>query len=129
MEPGMIRALFALACLALPVAAQDIEVPQASDRIATGTGANLRALDRVAGTSIDLTLANRESTAVGSLTVTLQECRYPVENPAGEAWAWIEIRDNRSTETLFAGWMVASSPALNALDHRRFDVWVLNCRT
>jgi hypothetical protein len=125
----MIRALLALALLVAPVAAQDIAVPQASDGIATGIGANLRALDRVAGTSIDLTLANRESTAVGSLTVTLQECRYPVENPAGEAWAWVEIRDNRSTDVLFAGWMVASSPALNALDHRRFDVWVLNCRT
>ena len=125
----MIRALLALALLAGAAGAQDIEVPQASDRIATGIGANLRALDRVAGTSIDLTLGNRDSVAVGSLTVTLQECRYPVENPAGEAWAWIEIRDNRSTETLFAGWMVASSPALNALDHRRFDVWVLNCRT
>lgn len=125
----MIRALLALALLVAPVAAQDIAVPQASDGIATGIGANLRALDRVAGTSIDLTLANRESTAVGSLTVTLQECRYPVENPAGEAWAWVEIRDNRSTDVMFAGWMVASSPALNALDHRRFDVWVLNCRT
>ncbi|MGB1970407.1 MAG: DUF2155 domain-containing protein, partial [Paracoccaceae bacterium] len=27
----------------------------------------------------------------------------------------------------FMGWMVASSPALNPLDHRRYDVWVLRC--
>lgn len=109
--------------------AQEIEVPRASDRIASGGGAVLRALDRVAGTSIDITLRNRESAAVGSLTVTLQECRYPVENPAGEAWAWVEVRDSRSADTLFAGWMVGSSPALNALDHRRFDIWVLSCTT
>ncbi|MFN4058913.1 MAG: DUF2155 domain-containing protein [Roseinatronobacter sp.] len=125
----MIRALLTLVLLAGTASAQDIVVPQANDRIATGIGATLRALDRVAGTSIDLNLGNRDSVAVGSLTVTLQECRYPVENPAGEAWAWVEVRDNRSTETLFAGWMVASSPALNALDHRRFDIWVLNCKT
>jgi hypothetical protein len=24
--------------------------------------------------------------------------------------------------------MVATAPALNALDHARFDVWVLSCR-
>jgi hypothetical protein len=125
----MIRRVLAVVALVAcaPAFAQDIEVPRASDQVATGTGATLRALDRVAGTSIDMVLRNRESSVMGSLTVTLQECRYPVENPAGEAWAWIEVRDNRSTETLFAGWMVASSPALNALDHRRYDIWVLRC--
>ena len=125
----MIRRVLAVVALVAcaPALAQDIEVPRASDQVATGTGATLRALDRVAGTSIDMVLRNRESSVMGSLTVTLQECRYPVENPAGEAWAWIEVRDNRSTETLFAGWMVASSPALNALDHRRYDIWVLRC--
>ncbi len=126
----MMRHLLAVALLAAtPALAQDIEVPTASDQVATGGGAILRALDRVAGTSIDMTLRNRESGVMGSLTVTMQECRYPVENPAGEAWAWIEVRDNRSTDMLFAGWMVGSSPALNALDHRRYDIWVLRCNT
>ena len=117
----------ALALVLTPATAQEIEVPRASDQIATGTGAVLRSLDRVAGTAIDLTLRNRESAPIGALTVTLQECRYPVENPAGEAWAWLEVRDSRSTELLFSGWMIASSPALNALDHRRYDIWVLRC--
>lgn len=120
--------LAALALWAAPALAQDIEVPRASDRIASGAGAVLRALDRVAGTSIDLELDNRGSRVVGSLTVTLQTCRYPVENPAGEAWAWVEVRDNRTTDVLFSGWMVGSSPALNALDHRRYDIWVLRCK-
>jgi len=30
---------------------------------------------------------------------------------------------------VFKGWMIASSPALNALDHPRYDVWVLRCIT
>jgi hypothetical protein len=123
-----LRAWLAGAVLLPAIAfAQEIDVPRASDGIANGNGAVLRALDRVAGTSIDLELRNRDSRAVGSLTVTLQDCRYPVENPAGEAWAWVEVRDNRSTEVLFSGWMVGSSPALNALDHRRYDIWVLRC--
>ena len=30
-------------------------------------------------------------------------------------------------KALFDGWMIASSPALSALDHPRYDVWVLRC--
>ncbi|MDA9980314.1 DUF2155 domain-containing protein, partial [Yoonia sp.] len=29
----------------------------------------------------------------------------------------------------FAGWMLASAPALNAMDHPRYDVWALRCIT
>ena len=30
--------------------------------------------------------------------------------------------------SLFRGWMYASSPALSALEHPVYDVWVLDCR-
>ncbi len=30
---------------------------------------------------------------------------------------------------IFRGWMFASSPALNALEHPVYDVWVINCTT
>lgn len=111
------------------VSAQEIEVPQASDRIGTGEGAVLRGLDRVAGTTEDITLRRGESTRVGHLVVLLEDCRYPVENPAGEAYAWIDIFDTRVDDMIFSGWMIASSPALNALDHARYDLWVLRCKT
>lgn len=109
--------------------AQDVEVPTASDRIASADSAFLRGLDRVAGTSEDITLARGGEARVGHLVVMLEECRYPVENPAGEAYAWIDIFDTRADEMIFSGWMVASSPALNALDHARYDLWVLGCNT
>ena len=38
------------------------------------------------------------------------------------------ITDRNSGATLFDGWMVASSPALSALDDARYDVWVLGCQ-
>ncbi len=110
--------------------AQDDQIPPtASDRIAAANGAVLRGLDRVAGTSEDITLLRGEDAQIGHLIVMLGECRYPVENPAGEAYAWIDIFDTRADEIIFSGWMVASSPALNALDHARYDLWVLNCTT
>ncbi len=120
----------ALICASgLALHAQDAEVPTASDRIANGEGAVLRGLDRVAGTSEDITLARGGEARVGHLIVMLEQCRYPVENPAGEAYAWIDIFDTRADEIIFSGWMIASSPALNALDHSRYDLWVLSCIT
>ncbi|MFQ5562656.1 MAG: DUF2155 domain-containing protein [Parvularculaceae bacterium] len=32
-------------------------------------------------------------------------------------------------ERIFTGWMFASSPALNALEHPVYDVWVIDCKT
>ncbi len=119
------------ACVGLATAAlaQELEPPTPSDRIGSGNGAMLRGLDRVAGTSTDITLETGGSAQIGHLVVMLEECRYPVENPAGEAFAWIDVFDTRADEIIFSGWMIASSPALNALDHRRYDVWVLRCTT
>lgn len=125
-------AAFVLACAALmpkALAAQDIAVPQASDRIAAGSGATLRALDRMAGTSMDFSVDNGSTVQIGPLVVMLEACRYPVENPTGEAYAWLDIFDERADEIVFSGWMIASSPALNALDHARYDLWVITCKT
>jgi hypothetical protein len=116
-------------CLSSAAFAQSIPSPDAPDRVSSGTGAVLRGLDRVAGTSIDMTLETGGSARIGHLVVMLEECRYPAENPVGEAYAWIDVFDSRSDDLIFSGWMIASSPALNALDHRRYDVWVLNCTT
>ena len=29
----------------------------------------------------------------------------------------------------FSGWMIASTPALSAMDHSRYDIWVMRCAT
>lgn len=102
---------------------------QEGPEVTQGTGAILRGLDKLAGTSVDLDLASGETGELGWLQVTLAECRYPNDNPQGDAFAHLVIRDGNDEETLFDGWMVASSPALSALDHSRFDVWVMNCTT
>lgn len=119
--------VFALAPATLP--AQDIAIPGQPERVLTGNGAVLRGLDKVAGTSHDIRLMNGESDMIGHLRVTMAECRYPDDNPTGEAYAWIEVQDTRANTGLFAGWMIATSPALSALDHARYDLWVLSCIT
>lgn len=102
---------------------------QQGPEVTMGTGALLRGLDKLAGTPIDLSLAAGEGGTLGWLEVTLVECRYPTDNPQGDAFAHLVIRDASAQAPLFDGWMVASSPALSALDHSRFDVWVIRCTT
>lgn len=114
----MIRLAVALALLAGPVAAQSV---------ADAEGAKLRFLDKLTGTVTDLVLQNGESQQEGRLTITLDGCRYNPENPGAEAFAHLTVLDANVTEPVFDGWMVASSPALSALDHPRYDVWVLRC--
>ncbi len=97
--------------------------------VARGSGALLRGLDKVSGSPTDLPLAVGETVALGRLQITLGECRYPVDNAAGDAFAWLVIREGREEVPVFEGWMIASSPALNALDHPRYDVWVIRCTT
>lgn len=99
------------------------------ERVEAGRAAVLRGLDKLAGGVRDLELAVGETVALGRLQVTLGECRYPATNPAGNAYAYLVIREAGAQAPDFAGWMVASSPALNALEHPRYDVWVMRCKT
>jgi hypothetical protein len=119
----MIRA--AAACL-LIVCAQGAG---AQEDAAAGRGAVLRGLDRITTELRDLDLANGETAQLGALTVELGECRYPEGNPAGDAYAHVIIRETQGGKLWFDGWMLASSPALNALEHPRYDVWVMRCTT
>ena len=105
---------------AAPLRAQDV---------VTAPGGDLRVLDKLTGAVTDLSLQNGETDTLGFLKVTLRECRYPAANPSGDAYADIVVTYRDALEPLFAGWMLASSPALHAMDHPRYDVWALRCIT
>lgn len=89
--------------------------------------ASLRGLDTLNGRTQDLTLRTGETIRFGYLDITLDSCRSPREAPESDATAFLSIRDIREDTLRFSGWMFASSPALSALDHPRYDVWVLSC--
>lgn len=100
-----------------------------AEEAVTAPGAVIRVLDRVSGKLNDLELDDGQETGFGRIDITLGECRFPKDNPASDAYAFLTIRDAGKEEPVFSGWMIASSPALNALDHPRYDVWVLRCKT
>lgn len=106
-------------------------IPAAAAAVETGTSgqAELRLLDKISGQVTDLTIGRGETQVFGALSVTVGECRYPLANPAGDAFIQVEISDSRRAAPVFQGWLIASAPALSALDHPRYDVWALRCIT
>ncbi|MGI9391538.1 MAG: DUF2155 domain-containing protein [Boseongicola sp.] len=105
------------------------DIAASSIRAVEARGAELRGLDKVSGEVLEMDLAIGDVVKLGKIAVRLGACRYPEDNQAGEAFAWIEVTDPRRESPLFEGWMSSSSPALNALDHARYDVWVIRCTT
>ena len=71
-----------------------------------------------------------------SLIFTARACEVNAEDdPQEEAAAYLEIRSqpsgtNQPTQArqVFRGWMFASAPAVNPLEHPNFDAWVVGCR-
>jgi hypothetical protein len=117
-----------LALLATPVAAQEADQAQpAGPEFTDSDGAELRFLDKLTSETGDVSLGNGQSAKFGRLVVRLDSCRYPTGNPASDAEARLTITEDSTQSELFSGWMLASSPALSALDHPRYDVWVLSC--
>ncbi|MCZ8334820.1 MAG: DUF2155 domain-containing protein [Rhodobacteraceae bacterium] len=116
-RPGLV--LLAL-CMGFPAAAQEFADSEAGI---------LRWLDKLTGEVADIELLRGQEAVSGRLTIRLDACRYPADNPTSDAQAHMTIRDAGVTQPVFEGWMVASSPALSALDHPRYDVWVLRCVT
>jgi len=100
-----------------------------------GTKIVLRALDKVTATTKDYTVVIGETLHYGSLEITAHHCqkRPPEEIP--ETYGFLQILDGRldgkggegEKQKLFSGWMFASSPALSALDHPVYDIWVIDC--
>lgn len=121
------RALALILALALPASAQDEAAQQAGPEFTDSQGAKLRFLDKLTSETGDVELGVGQGAKFGRLVVQLDSCRYPTGNPASDAEAHLTILEETTDTQLFAGWMLASSPALSALDHPRYDVWVLNC--
>ena len=102
-----------------------------------GSVAVLRGLDKVTARTRDFEAPIGEDVQFGALSITVAYCRKrPPEEPP-EVYAFLEVEDRRTDgfgvqaegELMFSGWMFASNPALNALEHSVYDVWVIDCRS
>jgi len=90
-----------------------------------------KSLDKVTGKTALLEIPVKSLATLGPLTITVQACfsTPPEEPPETKAFLEVdEVREGR-TERLFSGWMFASSPGLNGLEHPVYDLWSMSCKT
>ena len=90
----------------------------------------LRGLDKVTARVTTLEAPVGAVVQFGTLQVVARTCRKTPPEELPEAAAFLEIREVRPGEpaaAVFDGWMFASSPALSAMDHAVYDIWVLDC--
>jgi hypothetical protein len=93
-------------------------------------GVRLRELDKMTGQTETFELAVGETRQVDRLQIRLEACRSPETNDTHGTVAFLKVWDVRKPEDeAFSGWMFAESPSLSALDHPRYDLWVISCTT
>lgn len=94
-------------------------------------GVVLGGLDKIAARTAKFEVNLGKSISYNTLIITAHTCKTrPPEEPP-ESAAFLDIEERRpdgTQEKLFSGWMFASSPALNALEHPIYDVWVVSCK-
>jgi hypothetical protein len=105
---------------ALAQAAEDLSLPIAV----------LGGLDKQTARVVTIEAPVGRPIRFGSLEIIPRACKKhrPEESPESAAFldVW-EIQNGAPAQSLFRGWMFASSPALSAMEHPVFDIWVLDC--
>jgi len=106
-----------------------------------GDQITLRTLDKVTANTQDFTIKVGESLKFASLTIDVKHCEVKPPEAIPETFAFLQIfeppkltqkerarlQEAPEPVKLFSGWMLASKPAVSALDHGVYDVWVVGC--
>jgi hypothetical protein len=124
------------AAMPLPAAPADAAAPEAPPAPpqplanAPGTTLMLRGLDKITGKPTNIVAPIGKPVQFATLTITARYCYSTPPSETPETSAFIQIDDHRPDQTekrVFSGWMYASSPGLNGMQHPLYDVWVINC--
>mgnify|MGYP002515776011 FL=1 len=105
--------------LSFPLRAEDVSYGQVV----------LHGLDKITGRLSTMTVNVGEKTTFGALDVYPRVCfaHPPEETPENAAFLDVVERKEEGQLKLFSGWMFSSSPALSAMEHPVYDVWVVKC--
>ncbi|MBP3545750.1 MAG: DUF2155 domain-containing protein [Alphaproteobacteria bacterium] len=90
----------------------------------------MQAMDKITGHVSLVEVPVNQEVKFGTFSILVRECktRTPEETP--ENFAFVDIVDatpKGNKINIFKGWMISSSPALNAVAHPVYDVWLLKC--
>jgi hypothetical protein len=92
----------------------------------------LRGLDKITARASTISAPIGVPVRYATLTITARYCYSTPITETPETTAFLQIADHRPDEPekkIFSGWMLASSPSLNGMEHPLYDVWVVSCKT
>jgi hypothetical protein len=119
-----LRRLLALTLLLGMVA--PAEAATISNPIASFSG-----LDKITGRITNFDVDMDETVQFGALQITPRVCytRPPTETQRTSVFLEVDqVSLKGGSERIFTGWMFADSPALNAIDHPVYDIWLVDCK-
>ena len=96
-----------------------------------GDIAVLQGLDKITARISTFEAPLNQPVRFGSLEIIARSCdkKPPEETPESTAFLEVvDVRPDSPSVELFKGWMFASSPAISALEHPVYDVWVVDCK-
>ena len=124
-KPWRLAAALSAALIVLAASPAQAVRPTVDRRIAV-----LQALDKITARVSRMQVQVGEGASFGTLEMTVRACRSTRPDETPENAVFLEIADEPPGEAqhqVFSGWMFSSSPALAALDHPVFDIWVIRC--
>jgi hypothetical protein len=92
----------------------------------------LRGLDKITARAVNIYAPIGVPVQYATLTITARYCYSTPSTETPETTAFLQIVDKRPDQPerkVFSGWMLASSPSLNPVEHPLYDVWVISCKT
>ena len=126
-----LRAALAAALLMVPGAfAPHASAAPVPEQMVDRPAVRVQSLDKVTARTSTFDIPVGDTKAFGNLRITLRACKEnpPIEPPETAAFLEVvEVRPDAQAETVFSGWMFSSSPALSAMEHPIYDLWVLTC--
>ncbi|RYE10646.1 MAG: DUF2155 domain-containing protein [Hyphomicrobiales bacterium] len=117
----LIALLLAAALGATPAVAETIANP-----IAAFSG-----LDKITGRITNFDVYIDETVQFGALQLTPRACYTRPATETQRTTVFLEVDQvslKGGAQRIFTGWMFADSPALNAIDHPVYDIWLVDCK-
>lgn len=108
-----------------------VTVPTAQGASIANPVANFAGLDKITGRLTRFDVYVGETVQFGALQITPRACYTRPATETQRTSVFVEVEQvslRGRVSRIFTGWMFADSPALNAIDHAVYDIWLVDCK-
>ena len=120
------KRFFTTLLLLAAVCSSSAQAETIANPVATFSG-----LDKVTARVTTFDVYIDETVQFGALQITPRACYTRPTTEVQRTSVFIEVDQVSLKGTMtriFTGWMFADSPALNAIDHPVYDIWLVDCK-